>query len=387
MKVGIIGAGHAGTAAASVAAEAGEQVVLFSAESVLPYYRPRLISFAFGQADELELMMHPAEWYGEKGIDLRLDSGVEKIDLHRNMVSAAGSEWPFDALIIATGSGPFMPPFVAATHERVIPLWNIEHARVIRSVVRDSRSLLIVGGGILGVEAALRACDAGMSVTIVERMARLMPEQFGVRASAMLLKQLMTAGVEVLVAESVADILPSDKGKILAKLGSTGDRCFDMVLVSVGARRDVTMMSQAGLDTDQGVMVDSMLKTSADHVFAAGDVAQVPGLKRCSALDAVKQGRFAAGNVTAARREDSLSEYVPSKAAVHFMYKEFEIHSVGQQVDNHSKEVTLSDEQSDSCRILVVRKDDDVVMGVQMVGTGSEFKQYTNKMEREESWT
>ena len=128
MRIGVIGAGHAGVEAAWRASQLGAQVVLFSGESVLPYFRPRVVALAFGQVELDGMYLRPEPWYREHGIDLRLDAEAIHLDAHAKAVTAGGREEIFDALVLATGAAPALLAFVREFPRDVIPLWGVERA-------------------------------------------------------------------------------------------------------------------------------------------------------------------------------------------------------------------------------------------------------------------
>jgi NAD(P)H-nitrite reductase large subunit len=194
-----------------VAAAAGAKVTLFSNESVPPYFRPRLVAVAFGQAAPDSIAIKPAGWYSERRIDLRLKAEVTALDARTRTVTVRDEPLAFDGLVLAAGSKPIQPPFVStATGSRVLPLWDMDHALMILGNLVQGCRCVIVGGGILGIEAALRAREVAMSVTLVEKMDRLMPAQFGPRASGVIRKRLEEKGVEVRLACSVTKTESSD---------------------------------------------------------------------------------------------------------------------------------------------------------------------------------
>ena len=149
--IAIIGAGHAGVEAAFALAKGGAKVTLLSDEPCLPYFRPRLIAVAFGQADPDAIAIKPQKAYDEAGIDLRHESATD-VDPDARTVNGRA----YDGLIVATGSRPFVPPF-AGCRERALPLWTMADALAIRERFETARSVAIVGAGVLGIEAACRA--------------------------------------------------------------------------------------------------------------------------------------------------------------------------------------------------------------------------------------
>ena len=379
MHIGIVGAGHAGVEAARVAREAGAEVTIFSAEDVLPYYRPRLVAVAFGQAEMSGICLHPADWYTAHGIDLRLNSPVEALDLAARSVTAGGVTQVFDGLVMATGAMPLLPPFARNADPVVSPLWSAEHASHIRARVKAGGRVVVVGGGILGIEAALRALDVGMEVTIVELMDRLMPAQFGVRASAVLLRRLhdrhihviLGHGVKTVSADSVTARLTLDDGHTLEA---------DLCLVSIGSRPDTSLATLAGLDTERGVTTDYYLQTRMAGCFAAGDVIQIEGLTRCSMKESTTQGKVAAANLVAFLQGRSLQFYQAETSPLSFRAKDFEIYSIGHPGGVGYEDHLLEGSTESVIRTLVMK--DGVPLGVQMIGSREGFDEYAAAVKR-----
>ena len=379
MRIAVIGAGHAGVEAARVAREAGADVVLFSNEAVLPYFRPRLVALAFGHADIPGIVQRPAEWYAAQGIDLRLASPVTAYHAATGGVVSDGREEAFDGLVVASGALPVMPPFAKAGGEAVWPLWCVEDARNICARVKAGGRLVVVGGGILGIEAALRGIDAGMKVTIVQLMDRLMPAQFGRRASAVLLRRLCDRGIRVILghgvagarAEGTAARLTLDDGQVLEA---------DLALVSIGARPDTRAAAAAGIPVERGINVDGFLRTRHAHCFAAGDVIQFEGVTRCSVKESTSQGRIAGANVVAALQGRDLQGYQPDTALLSFRTKDFEFYSLGQTDVSGAEEHLLDGTTESTIRAIIMK--DGIPLGVQMIGTREGFDEYAAEIRR-----
>ena len=171
MKIGIVGAGHAGIAAAQEAVKSGAEVTLFSEEGFLPYYRPRITSVAFLQSGENDIFMHPKGWYLDNKITLVLGTKIVKVNTTEiSLTSEHGEYYRFDKIIIATGAKPIVPPFAEALvlQGKVSPLWTIQDALTIRGKISSIKNIVVVGGGAIGIESALRALDAGLNVSIIE---------------------------------------------------------------------------------------------------------------------------------------------------------------------------------------------------------------------------
>lgn len=379
MKIGIIGAGHAGVEAAKAARESGADVTLFSNEHVVPYYRPRLVAMAFGQAEFSAIQIKPLDWYAQQKIELRLATEISGLaPLTRCVTTALGTE-PFDGLVITMGSIPVLPPFVKEGGDFIWPLWNVGHAEAIRRHVGKGKRLVVVGGGILGIEAALHGVEAGMSVTIVELMSRLMPAQFGARASSALLRGLEERGIRVLLGHGIAAAKP---GAASVTLGLDNGELLeaDLCLVSIGARPDKSLAIASGLACERGVLVDETLQTPVPYCFAAGDVIQMNGVTRCSIKEASAQGKIAALNLVAAIQGRAGQVYKPETIPLTFRSKNFEIYAIGEVSCPGSEEQILDGSTETLIRALVLK--DGVPVGVQMIGTREGFDSYASEVKK-----
>lgn len=372
MRIGVIGAGHAGVEAASAARQAGAEVTLFSNESVPPYFRPRLPSLAFGHVGVNQILIHPADWYTARGIDLRLSAHVVSFDAaSRRVVTDRGSE-AFDALVVTTGASAVTPRLEGSDASMpVLPLWSVADAQAILACSAAGRRLTVVGGGILGLETALRGREAGLTVTIVERMPRLMPVQFGPAASSALASILATEGITVKRSCSIRRIDRNGASLVLAV--EEGDPIeTDLVVLAIGARPRHELTAAAGLAVSAGIVVDGNLRTSNQRVFAAGDVAQFGKAVRCSVREAVAQGKVAGFNAAAALTGAPLLSHIVKSVPVTFKSRELELASVGRVEGEGCTEERLDDGRREAVYAGVVRCQGTLV-GVQMVGTRERF--------------
>jgi NADPH-dependent 2,4-dienoyl-CoA reductase/sulfur reductase-like enzyme len=380
MRIIVIGAGHAGVEAAASARQAGADVVLFSEERSLPYFRPRLPSVAFGQLAPEAIAIHPSAWYAAKGIDLRLDAAVRAIDpVGRTVCSAAGRE-PYDALVLAAGAVPLMPAIEGLSPDLPLhTLWSQADAARLRGQAASGRHLVVVGGGILGLEAALRAREANLEVTVVERMNRLMPMQFGAAGSAVIQDTLESIGVTVLTDARLMAVDRHAEG-VRLMLANREPLQADLMLLAIGARPNLALARAAGLKTDLGICVDGYLQTSASNVFAAGDAAQPGAVPRCSVRSATSQGRLAGANAAAAAAGSPLTRHDNREFPVLFKSRELELCAIGKTVSDLLTESRLDDGVQPS-RYQAVVRDGSAVVGVQMIGTREGFDGLASQLE------
>jgi NAD(P)H-nitrite reductase large subunit len=379
MRIGIIGAGHAGVEAAWQARQRGAQVVLFSAESVLPYVRPRVVALAFGQVELEGMYLRPPQWYREHSIDLRRDSEVNLVDVHARTVTANGQEEMFDALVIATGASPALPAFARDFPADIVPLWSIAESLAIRNRLPHLRRLVIVGGGISGVEAALYARQTGREVTVVEQRDRLIALQFGARAAGVLARRLRSEGIEVLTSCTVMEVSKEERG-LRVTLSDTRALVCDFMVTTVGAARKLTLFEHAGLETGWGVLVDEHLQTSVPGIFACGDIAQRDSVRITTAVRAHQQGRAAGDNAVSFVQGRPLAQAPEPVTPLFFKHGDMELLSVGPPAGDTLEEVTLSGESGGVFRSVVL--EEGVLRGVQMVGSHEGFRRLADSLGR-----
>lgn len=373
MRMGIIGAGHAGVKAAETAAAQGAEVHLYSAESALPYYRPKLVGYAFGQSSLAEITMHDTAWYESRGINLRLNTPVAACDLTaRTLTTKLGTE-KYDSVIFATGSRPAVPPFAREALEHIHPLWHLGHAEDIRRSLAPGRKLAVIGGGILGVEVAHRAILAGLQVVLVERLEHLMESSFGTEASVVVENILKSMNVRLCLGTSVAALRKESTGEFYLTLESGEPIQADMVILTVGARRDISLPREAGLKCVAGILVNAGMQTSDPSVFAGGDIVEWPPCPHFSVYEAVMQGRLAAANALAAAQGGALAEHKPAEVPVSYTYEGFSLNSIGPACENGADAVIL-EHSAEIHRALLVKEG--VLIGIQMAGSSVDFRKY-----------
>jgi 3-phenylpropionate/trans-cinnamate dioxygenase ferredoxin reductase subunit len=267
----IIGGGMAAGNAAVELRESGfdGDVVLFAGESHPPYERPPLSKgYLAGKAEEEDTYLKPAEWYADRDIDVRTGTRVESIHLADKVVHAADGSQPYSRLLIATGAQPRTLPLRSTDHLPVAYLRSIDDARRLRERAVAGARLLVVGGGWIGMEVAATARGRGAEVTLVEPAEQPLLKALGPELGRRLADVHRGHGVDLRTSTSVDSL--QDRRAVL----SDGTELeVDTVLVGIGAAPDDALARDAGLDVDNGILVDAGLRTSHADVFAAGDVA------------------------------------------------------------------------------------------------------------------
>jgi len=378
MRIGIVGAGHAGVAAAQAAAKMGNEVTLFSNENSLPYFRPRMPAVAFGQADVEAAIMHPLDWYKKQSIDLKLNEPVKKLTVDKKIINDSDKEYSFDKVIITAGAVPIIPPFAKVCKTgSVIPLWNIEHAQAIRKKIDKIKKLAIIGGGVIGIEAALRAADVGLDVTIIERLDNLMERNLSNKASELLAYGIKDKGIKIFTGHTVESIDDSSSS-INIVTDKKNDIKADLVILSIGNTFNMRFTEPAGLQKDKAIIVDSHMQSSNENFFAAGDMAQLPDIINiCSAIKAVKQGKVVGINSSVVSDKE-MSVFEPEPISVMLKYGGFQLYTIGKTPNNGLQEEILEDKANEIYRAII--KEDGKIVGIQMIGSLTDYKKFEKEL-------
>ena len=374
MHIGIIGAGHAGMEAALAARQAGAEVTVFSAENVLPYYRPRLIAVAMGQTAPDVIAMHPAAWFEERGIRLRLTTPATALNVADRTIVAGGAPEKFDAVVVACGALPRRPRFAGETADTpVFTLWSIADAIAIRQRARPGLRLVVIGGAALGIEAALRGNEQKMRVRIVEQLPRLMPLLLGDAAASFLRQQLEAKGIESHTGHAVAAFTPTADGATGVRMDDGTVLDADLVLVCIGAAPNLSLARQAGLAVARGVQTDACLQ-AAPGIFVAGDVCQAAGRPAAGLVrEANAQGRLAGANAVACLTGAALQSFASVVMPLSVRCAGIDVSAAGQAWGEGLCEEQLDAGAQAGGFRAVMRRVDGALAGVQMIGTREGF--------------
>ncbi len=272
----IIGNGVAGVTAASEirAADPEGQITIFSEEPEPFYYRVRLPEVLSGQVEANKVVIHPINWFRENQLELLLGETAVEVDLMaREVQGSQGSRIGYDALLLATGARSFIPPVPGADKAGVFALRSVADARSITARAGLIESVILIGGGLLGLEAGYGLSRLGLKIQVVEFFDRLLPRQMDPAGAARLQKILEGMGFSFYLGARAKEIIGTGEAEgLLLEDGQTLKS--GLVLFSAGIRPNLDLAKAMGLDTDKGVTVDDHLRTSQDDVWAAGDLVE-----------------------------------------------------------------------------------------------------------------
>ena len=301
----IIGCGQAGgQAAASLRQEKYEgPITMIGQEPYIPYQRPPLSKqYLSGEQEKEKLSLRQESFYSEKEINLMLETSVLSLDPHKKELQLEkGETVTYDKLLIATGGRPRKLEVDGHTLKGIHYLRNIDDVDAIKTQMSISQNLVIVGGGYIGLEVASVAIKKGLTVSVLEMESRILERVTTEEMSAFYHQLHTDEGVNILTSTQAKAFKGSETvGSVVC-----GDHEIpaDLVIVGIGILPNTEMAEAAGLETNNGLVVDEHCRTSNEHIFAAGDCTNHPNpilnrrLRLESVPNAMEQGRVAASNM------------------------------------------------------------------------------------------
>jgi len=296
VRLVIVGAGVAGVTAAETAAGIeGAEVVLISREPLLPYFRLNLTRYLAGEVDGPSLQMKNDSWFTEHNVQL-VYGDVTAIDRENRKLSLKdGTVMSYDKLILAAGAHSFVPPVSGTHREGVFTLRTRKDADAIIEMAAASSNVVVIGGGLLGLEAAGALRNRDCNVQVLEGYGWLLPRQLPPKAGEMLIDVLGEKQISVVTNAHTREIVGDESVRgVRLEDGRVIDA--DMVVVSTGVRANSYLARQCNLTVARGVVVDDALQTDDPHIFAAGDVCEHRGVSYGIWPAAHIQGAIAAAN-------------------------------------------------------------------------------------------
>jgi nitrite reductase (NADH) large subunit len=295
----IIGNGVAGITAAEYIRKHDQegQITLVTEESVPFYYRLRLNELVSGDVSEDQLIAKKDSWYEDRGIHVQLGKRiVEGGPAAGAVITQDNQRIMYDRLLIATGSHSFIPPIKGADRKGVFALRSIQDARDIVGWAKGIDRVVLIGGGLLGLEAGNALRKLGKRVMVVEFFPRLLPRQLDIDGAQRLQTMMEGMGFSFRLGATTREIAGDDQaaGVILE-----GEETLpaQMVIISAGVRPNLEMAEALKLDYDKGIKVDERMRTNQPGIYAAGDVAEFKGIPYGIWMAAMEQGKVAGINM------------------------------------------------------------------------------------------
>jgi nitrite reductase (NADH) large subunit len=276
-KLVVVGNGMAGmrTVEELLKCDAGMyDITVFGAEPRVNYNRILLSPVLAGEKQPEDIVLHPRAWYEEHGIHLHAGDPVVAIDRRRRIVRArSGLEVGYDRLLLATGSSPFILPVPGAALAGVIGFRDLDDVDTMLAAAGRGGHAVVIGGGLLGLEAANGLLSRGMAVTVVHLTDSLMNQQLDPQAALLLKAALERRGLRILLGTQTESILGRDRVEALRFKGGM-EVPADLVVMAAGVRPNVALARAAGLYCERAIVVDDTLQTYDPRVYAVGECVQ-----------------------------------------------------------------------------------------------------------------
>lgn len=321
----ILGNGCAGVSAAQAIRERDKtgRILLISNEGPA-YQRPMLTKAMLSGLTADQMALHPAGWYEAQNIVQILERQVVAVDAQAKQVELDGGfKLPYTKLIFALGSESFIPPIPGHDKQGVVAIRRLGDVEKVQAMGTSLKKAVVIGGGVLGLEAAWELRKAGVQVTVLELGPKLMGRQLDDQAAAVLLDACAKSEVRV---ETGVQIQAIQGGETVTgvELGSGEVIPADLVILSTGVRANTAVAQAAGVEVDRAIVVNQRMETNLPGVYACGDCAQYQGVNYALWPEAQEQGKTAGACATG-----ELTQYQPIRPILNFHGMNTEVFSMG----------------------------------------------------------
>jgi len=326
-------------------------VTLFGAEPRGNYNRIMLSPVLAGEVTEHAIVTHDAAWYAAHGVACRFGETVTKINRATKTVHSRNGETPYDRLVIATGSAPFVIPVAGKELQGVLSFRDLDDVNAMLAVVEKAGThAVVLGGGLLGLEAAAGLKARGMRVTVLHLMGHLMERQLDPDAGLLLQKELEGRGIKVHCRAQTTAILGHKRAEaVLLDDGTIYPA--DLVVMATGIRPETRIAVDTGLQVERGVVVDDQMRASDRAILAVGECVEHHGI--CYGL---VEPIYDMAAVAAKTLADEPAAFRPSELGTHLKVTGVSVFSAGDFLGAQGTEsITLSDAGLKSYKKLVIK--------------------------------
>ncbi|MBI4756833.1 MAG: NAD(P)/FAD-dependent oxidoreductase [Betaproteobacteria bacterium] len=317
-------------------------ITVFGAEPHPNYNRILLSPVLAGEMTVNEIILNSEQWYAEHGIRLHLGRQVTQIDRRaRKVVAADGTEAPYDRLLLATGSTPFMLPVPGSDLPGVIGYRDIADTEAMIDAAQRHRHAVVIGGGLLGLEAANGLKLRGMDVTVVHVMPWLMERQLDRAAAGLLQQSLESRGLRFLLEKNTAELVRGESGRVCAVKFKDGESIpADLVVMAVGIRPNTALAQSTGLHCERGIVVSDTLQTFDPRIYAVGECAAHRGTAYGLVAPLFEQAKVAANHLAMY----GIGRYTGSVTSTKLKVTGIDLFSAGDFTGgDDTEEITLND--------------------------------------------
>jgi nitrite reductase (NADH) large subunit len=340
-------------------------ITVFGAEPHPNYNRILLSPVLAGEQAFEDIILNDLNWYTENGVKLLLGRTVVKIDRKaRRVIADDGSEAEYDRLLIATGSTPFILPVPGKDLSGVIGYRDIADTRAMMDTAKTHKHAVVIGGGLLGLEAANGLKLRGMDVTVVHIGDWLLERQLDRTAGELLQKSLADRGLKFLLPKHTAELLDNGDGRVCAVKFKDGEVIpADLVVMAAGIRPNSELAERAGIACNRGILVNDTLQTFDPRIYAIGECASHRGIAYGLVAPLFEQAKVCANHLA----QLGYSRYQGSVTSTKLKVTGIDLFSAGDFMGSEGSEtITLSDPIGGVYKKLVIK--DDVLVGACLYG-------------------
>jgi nitrite reductase (NADH) large subunit len=352
-------------------------ITVFGAEPHANYNRILLSPVLAGEMTLADIMLNDIDWYRDNGIRLHLGKRVVKIDrIARKVIAADGTEAEYDRVLFATGSNPFILPVPGTDLEGVLSYRDIADTNAMIAAAAKYRHAVVIGGGLLGLEAANGLKARGMNVTVVHLMDWLMERQLDRTAADMLQQSLEAKGLHFLLKTQTAEIVGSEDGGKAGRVNSVkfkdgSELLADLVVMAVGIRPNTELAEFAGLYCKRGIVVNDTMQTYDPKIYAVGECVAHRGVAYGLVAPLFEMGKVCANHLA----HLGIGRYEGSVLSTKLKVTGIDLFSAGDFIGNdQTEEIVLHDAVGGVYKKLVIR--DDRIVGGIMVGDTADGSWY-----------
>lgn len=331
-------------------------IQVFGAEPHPNYNRILLTPVLAGEQRFEDIILNDLDWYRQHGIRLHLGRRVVRIDrARRRVIADDGSETQYDRLLLATGSRPFIPPLPGHDLAGVIGYRDIADTRAMLDAAERYRHAVVVGGGLLGLEAANGLRQRGMQVTVLHRGEWLLDRQLDRTAGKLLQRTLEARGIHFRLAATTERLLGGEDSRVRAVCLRGGEQLpAELVVMATGIRPNAELAEEAGLPCQQGIRVDDTLQTFDPRIYAVGECVSHRGISYGLVAPLFEQARVCATHLARL----GIGRYAGSLLSTRLKVSGIDLFSAGDFTgDADTQAITLRDPSGSIYRKLVVRND------------------------------
>lgn len=351
---------------------AAYEILVFGEEKQLAYDRVHLSEY-FAGSTHADLAMGTADWYIEQDIQLRLNEPVTALDRGQRIVTTPKGDYGYDELVLATGSFPFVPPIEGREHPHCFVYRTLEDLDAIRASAQEGKSGVVVGGGLLGLEAANALKSLGLQAHVVEFAPRLMPVQLDTDGGALLRHKIEELGVQVHTEKATTAIVAGEDARLRMNFSDDSHLETDLIVFSAGIRPQDALARSSGLEVGErgGIVVNDQCTTSDPHIHAIGECAlwdqRIFGL--------VAPGYTMARTLASVLNGDDDAAFTGADISTKLKLLGVDVGSIG---DAHgqtegARNIRFNDEQAGHYRRMVISEDGKKLLGAILVGDNSHY--------------